>query len=341
MKNLTSFCFVHLISFQVLAQDTLSLFEHLFQEKVLEMSLETDVRKMVKNKYKEIYQAATLSYKSLENDSLIRHSLEIRARGNARKSNCFYPPLKLKFPKKELASLGLNPEFNKIKMVCPCRKGKTYAEYILKEYLAYRLFNIMSDMSFKVQLVEVNFIDEKGKAQPFKGYGFLLEPADELAARFNGEEHKASIVNPKYTMPEQTNLLNIFQYMIGNTDWSINKSHNIFSFRSPDFRLPVAVPYDFDYSGIVNTTYAIPNEDLRIEEVTERLFRGICRTDGSYQAALQAFLDKKELIYAALNELTMLDEKSRNWVANYLDDFFEEMASPFVKRNVFEERCEN
>lgn len=309
------------------SKDESSIFQHFQRDSILKITFETNLGQLIKKKFKENYQEAQLSY--LDSAGMEQtKTLKVRARGNSRKSTCFYPPLKLKFAKADLQAMDLKSNFNKLKLVCQCRKGGLYEQYLIKEYLAYLLFNEVSPMSFRVQLVELNFVDTAGKIKPFTSYGFLIEPAEEMAARFDGTPYRASVLNPKYTLPEQTNLISLFQYMIGNTDWAIANNHNIFSFRSYRYSLPVCVPYDFDYAGIVNTIYAVPSEKLSIENVTERLFRGICRAEGTYESVAQSFITRKDAFYKVIENCSQLTSKSRKWMIKYMDDFFQIIESP-------------
>ena len=65
--------------------------------------------------------------------------------------------------------------------------------------------------------------------------------------------------------------------MIGNTDWNLDKSHNIELIRPASGGAPIPVPYDFDWSGLIAPPYARPNQMLGIGSVKQRLFRGFCR----------------------------------------------------------------
>jgi len=321
MKQTFFLLFLSLLYLSSNGKDEPSLFNHFQRDSMLQITFETDLGQLIKKKFKENYQEAALTY--LDSTGVARtQNLKVRARGNSRKSTCFYPPLKLKFSKTALQAAGFQSNFNKLKLVCQCRKGELYEQYLIKEYLAYLLFNEVSPMSFRVQLVEINFVDTAGKMKSFTSYGFLIEPAEEVAARFDGTPYRASVLNPKYTLPEQTNLLYLFQYMIGNTDWAIASNHNIFSFRTYNYSLPVCVPYDFDYAGIVNTIYAVPNEKLPIEEVTQRLFRGICRAEGVYESVAQSFITRKQAFYKVIEECSQLNFKSKRWMIGYLDGFF-------------------
>jgi len=327
MKHTFSICFFVLLFISAIGKNEPSIFQHFQRDSILKITFETNLGQLIKKKFKENYQEAQLSYLDSMGKEQTK-TLKVRARGNSRKSTCFYPPLKLKFTKVDLQAMGFQSNFNKLKLVCQCRRGEVYEQYLIKEYLAYRLFNEVSPMSFRVQMIEINFVDTAEKMKSFKSYGFLIEPAEEVAARFEGTPYRASVLNPKYTLPEQTNLIYLFQYMIGNTDWAIANNHNIFSFRTYNYSLPVCVPYDFDYAGIVNTIYAVPNDKLPIKNVTERLFRGICRESGTYESVAQSFITRKDAFYKVIDDCPQLISKSRSWMSNYLDDFFRIVESP-------------
>ncbi|MEM8527707.1 MAG: hypothetical protein AAF806_02410 [Bacteroidota bacterium] len=327
MKQISLLLVFSILYLLVDGKDDPSIFQHFQRDSLLQMTLKTDLRQLVRKKSRESYQAAQLNYLDATGiEQMVQ--LKVRARGNARKSLCFYPPLKLKFAKADLEAMGFNTNFNKLKLVCPCKKGELHEQYLIREYLAYRLFNEVSPMSFRVQLVALNIVDTTEKMKPLKSYGFLIEPEQEVATRFDGIPHRTSVLNPKYTLPEQTNLIYLFQYMIGNTDWSITGQHNMFSFRTRRYTLPVCVPYDFDYSGIVNTTYAVLSEKLSISSVTERLFRGTCRAEGTYASVAQSFITRKAAFYQIIAACSPLTSKSSDWMCTYLDEFFKIIENP-------------
>jgi len=120
--------------------------------------------------------------------------------------------------------------------------------------------------------------------------------------------------------------------MIGNTDWSVPNQHNckvLVEINTDTPELGVIVPYDFDYSGLVNASYAIPAEGLGIESVRQRIYTGICRSEGVFLNALREFAGKKESFYSVITEFPYLDERSKKDMTRYMDEFY----SLFDKRN--------
>src|SRR5690606_26257310 len=94
---------------------------------------------------------------------------------------------------------------------------------------------------------------------------------------------------------EQASLVAVFEYLIGNTDFSMvhgarddDCCHNIvpFSREGQDYLI---IPYDFDFSGLVNAAYASPNPELPIRSVTRRLYRGLCEQNPYLESSLGKF----------------------------------------------------
>lgn len=313
-------------TFTTFGADTLSIFQALSKDSALHMTITTDLNRWIKKKQKEEYQSATITFETPAKD-LQQWQVKIRARGNMRKQICFFPPYKIKFSKSDLRNRGLIAQFNDIKVVTSCKSGDSFDEYILKEYMAYKLYNELTEKSFRVQLLCIKYIDSKGKRKGFESYGFLIEPVDELAHRLDSKVTQPIVLNPKYTLPAQINLMVLFQYMIGNTDWAVANSHNMKAFRSKAYPYPFCVPYDFDYAGFVNTPYAVPADRLPIERVTQRHFRGYCRSAGTYQTTAQIFQAKKEQLLQLCLDFGYFSEKTKRSTIEYLNSFFEIIKS--------------
>ena len=122
--------------------------------------------------------------------------------------------------------------------------------------------------------------------------------------------------------------MSVFQYRIGNTDWSIGNIHNLELVKTPKYRKVITVPYDFDYAGLVNTTYAVPAEKLPIQSVLDRLYRGPGCTEEEARAAIDHFLSLENEIIAFCETFSPLNERAKQDAINYLSKFFEELKSP-------------
>src|SRR5690606_2571982 len=148
-------------------------------------------------------------------------------------------------------------------------KPSAYEQYVLKEYLAYRLYNALTDKSLRVRLARVTYRDSRRRGRAVERYALFVEHFDALAARLGGAVVPPAEVRPTDFDPQSLAIFELFEYMIGNTDWSVVAGHNVVHIREPDGAV-TAVPFDFDFSGLVNASYALPPEQLPIRSVTQR-----------------------------------------------------------------------
>lgn len=295
---------------------------------VLNLSLRFDITNYKRKKPKEEYMDALLTYHINDRDS-INKKIKLKSRGEMRNGYCDFPPIRLNFSKAEFQKADVR-KIDKIKLVTHCEYGNE--ENLFKEYLIYKLFNVLTDTSFRVRLVKMEYINTYKKSKPVDTYAFFIEPIEILAARTNSVEVTSLKLSQKNIYPYMMDRMAIFNYMIGNTDWSVPNQHNVkvlSKLAVGTAGLGMIVPYDFDYSGLVNADYAVPFEGLGIKSVTERRYVGICRSEETFIQALQEFRDKKEEFYKVINEFPLLKEKTKKEMTGYLDSFY----SGFDKRN--------
>ena len=300
-------------------------------DEVLELSLVTDIRSLTRDRDEDReYHPATLIVAGEQGDS-VSVPLRVRTRGNFRRQAniCTFPPIRMNFYRDSVTGSVFDGQ-NRLKLVVHCRNSDQYEQYILQEYLVYRLFNLFSEMSFRVRLARVTYVDTEDRIDTVTRYAFIIEDAGAMAERNGWEELEIPLVPPDVVPQDHMAMVEVFQYMIGNTDFSgFLKSetedeccHNtipIGSLNGPVF----PIPYDFDVTGIVNTRYASPPPNLPIRSVRERLFRGLCRDPVFLEDALQLFIDKRNAIYDLYHNMDLLDNRVRDRTIAYLDDFFE------------------
>jgi len=297
-------------------------------EDMLELDLRFDLTHYTKKKPKEEYLKALLTYHINENDSINRE-IKLKSRGEFRNGYCAFPPVMVNFKKAGFVKEDLN-KISKMKLVTHCQKGNE--TNLLKEYLIYKLFNVLTDSSFRVRLLKINYINTYKKSKPIVSYGFFIEPVPSLTERIKCIEVEAINLTQKNIQPEYMDRAAIFNYMIGNTDWSVPNQHNLKVFTipgSPTPELGMVIPYDFDYSGMVNAHYAVPAEGLKISSVRDRIYLGVCRERGDYESAIREFAEKKDAFYRVIREFKYLDEKTKKDMMRYLDEFY----SGFDKQN--------
>ena len=299
----------------------------------LNVTLSTDISNLVNGKIRDGYQKAIFTSK-LSDSSTISEEIRVGIRGHMRRSVCYMPPLRLNFHNPTSPKLY---SLNSLKLVCACRGSDSYQQLLLKEYLIYRMYNLLTEKSFRVRLINITYEDDKDKKKPTTQYAFFVENIDVLAKRNRCKEWKGAKMQNETTDRNQMTMVAIFEYMIGNTDWSIPADHNIKLIvpKKDNTARPYAVPYDFDYSGIVNAEYAVPEPQLGIESVVERLYRGFPRTIEELQPVLDIFKQQKENIYTLIRDFEMLDKQSKNEMIRYLDDFYKTINDPVAIKYTF------
>ena len=268
--------------FKPLLQMVMDTFQIFGPEEPLEFTVSTDLKGLSKNKFKDEYQPAKVIYNLWDSISIYRE-IRIKPRGEFRLKNCSNPPLRVNVKKTEEV-FQLLDDFSKLKMVVPCKGGSSYQAYIFTEYLAYKLYNVITDNSFKVRLIRLNYRDTSGKIKPGDAYTFIIESEKALAKRRECISLESKKISARALDPETAAILYVFQYMIGNTDWSVPGLHNMKLLKTMDVSKPNPMPvaYDFDYAGIVDAPYAIPGDHVNIDDVTEREYMGYCLSTGAY-----------------------------------------------------------
>ncbi len=295
-------------------------------EHPIEVTIITDVKRLRKEKKDPTYQDADI--KMIFSDKLvIEEKIRMMPRGVYRKNNCDIASLMLNFNNK--TSPLLSP-LKKIKLVSTCRDANIFSEFVLREFATYKLYNLISNMSFRVRLLHLTLQDSEKKSKEITNYAFLIEDMKDLADRNNCREIKGKNFSTEATNRDQTTIVNLFQYMIGNTDWSIPNYHNVKLMvpKNDTTARPYAIGYDFDYAGIVNTFYAVPAPALDIQSVTERNYRGFSRSLDELNNALSIFKDKKDQIYYFIDHFVYMSDKSRKYMLGYIDGFYKLIDNP-------------
>lgn len=275
--------------------------------------------------------------------------LEVRTRGNSRLRVCDFPPLRLDFPRKQMAEGGSAGSVfagqDKLKLVTHCSDKERDAGNLYDEYLAYRLFNVISEDSYRVRLLEVEYVDtgDEGAAPQVRD-AFLIESEEDFAKRRGATALEAPGVVVSRLDAAQAARLYVFQYLIGNTDWSLVTAeaadtccHNVDLFARDGRTLPV--PYDFDLSGLVHASYARPDPSLRIASVRTRRYRGYCIAPEELAAALDAVVSLETEMLTMADAVPAVGEDDRRKRRDYLSEFFGDAADREALLKQFGKRC--
>lgn len=286
----------------------------------IELRLEGDIHDLLRDKGDQRKQHVARLHYTIGSDSGTI-PVKLRTRGIFRLRTCSFPPIRIDFPSHEVTGTPFAGQ-NRLKLATHCQGGASFERNLLKEYSLYRVLNVVTDTSYRVRLAHVTYVDS-ARADTVVRYGFLIESEGELAGRIGAEVVTQGQVVDYITEPSYMTLVAVYEYLIGNTDWSVWGRHNISVLRGlAEPHSLLGVPYDYDFSGAVGAPYATPPPQLPIHSVRERYYRGYCQPDTVLDQALERFRLSKDSIYAAVRAVPGLPEHDAKSVLDYFDGFF-------------------
>ena len=335
---LCAICACFIVPVSILAQSGPKQ-ENLFDsDSILTITLRGDIKALL-NDRQENSQFHPLVVSYIDQEGIESNiSAEAKTRGHFRKlkANCLYPPLLLHFFKSDSLQLTLFKDQEKLKLVMPC-SGDNYVVY---EWLTYKLYNIISPQSFKARLVRIMLSDNNKKKTISPFYGILLEDENQMATR-NNEIIISRKMAPEDTKPDSFLKMAVFEYMIGNTDWSVQYLQNIKLVATDSTQRPGTVPYDFDHAGIVNAPYAEPAEELNMASVLERRYRGYCLQDiKQFDPVIALYNNVKPAVYNLYKNCSLVDKRYLKTTIKYLDDFYAAINDPVALKKEFSYPCD-
>jgi len=250
--------------------------------------------------------------------------VQIRTRGKTRREMdvCWFFPLRVNFKKKEADNTPFEGQ-NILKLVTHCNKSNEFEQNTILEYLIYKAFNVLTDSSFEVRPAMINYIDITKKTDTLTRFAFFIEREKYLARRLNMIELEDEKIHPMHMDEYHTCLMDIFQYMVGNTDYSAYTLHNMILLSDSLRANPtVPVPYDFDWSGIISARYAVPHPMIHTDEVEERVYRGFKKDSTVVYATLRLFNARKEQIIQVFEDCPWLNNGRKKEAVKYLESFY-------------------
>jgi hypothetical protein len=297
----------------------------LFQsEEILNLKLAADFNTVFSVKDDSTLFPATISL--TDNTGVERNiEIELRTRGKTRREKdvCRFTPLRLEFPKKETKNTPFEGQ-KAIKLVTHCNIQDFYEQNTILEYLIYKAYNVLTDSSFKVRPAMITYIYTDEKSDTVQRFAFFLEREKHLANRLHGIEFEQEKFNPNMLNAFPTCLMDMFQYMIGNTDYSSYDLHNVILVSDSTRKFPpIPIPYDFDWSGLISANYAVPHPIIGSDHVSERVYRGFKKEPFIVYHTIEIFKVKKEEIYQVFENYELLDINEKKQVIKYLDEFYE------------------
>lgn len=273
-----------------------------------------------------------------ENGGPVTIPVQLGTRGNLRLKPkiCFFVPLRVEFSKKQARGTPFEGQ-GSLKLVTHCRNSGDYEERVLEEALAYRIANVVTAASFRTRVARATYVDSRNGKTLTTRWAMFIEDADDVARRLQG---RIAPLKKLFRDLDQPSLLrlSLFQFAIGNTDYSIHALHNV---RLVQDRQGVLRPlaYDFDVSGLVDPPYGAPDPRLLIRSLRDRLYRGPCLPLDEFEPILAEFRAKKTQILALYDAEPGLDQKRRDAAKDYLAEFFDIIESPERTKRFLVDRC--
>lgn len=263
--------------------------------------------------------------------------LRVRTRGIYRLAHCDFPPVRLRFAEREVRGTPLEA-LGRPKLVSPCHDDREDEQNLLHEYALYLVYQLFTPFSFGARLLRVTWEDAADRVRPVTRWAFVTEDPERLARRLGGvlaAEQGARL--GRLARPEAITM-SIYQYFIANTDWAVPFLHNIVLVRSDTL---YAVPYDFDWSGVIDARYAVPNRRiLHIQTVRERQYRGLCQPADKLDPVLARFEALRDSIAAVYRAVPGLEPRVVERALRYYDEFYREAADRSrFERRVVEPDC--
>lgn len=278
------------------------------------------------------YHNLTFSYESADGQE-IKSTITAKTRGHFRKNslNCSMPPILLNFSNAQLPADSPFKGQEKLKLVTPCQDDR----YVLREYFAYKIYNLYTEKSFRNRLVKLTFMEEGKETKAKTVYCFLIEDEHAMAKRNGLDLLEKDLIRPEKTERETFLDMALFELLIANTDWSVQYRQNVKLLGKENSPVIYTVPYDFDHSGLVTAPYAKPAEALEMTSVRERRYRGYCLRDlSAFQSAIDRQLQLKEKVLSIYSNNSLLDPKYVASTIKYLEEFYDILTNE-KKRSAF------
>jgi len=281
-----------------------------------------------------------------------RFDVQLAAGGISRRTGgiCAFPPLRLNFDGDAVRGTIMQGQ-NKLKLVTRCRVGANYEQISVLEYTAYRLYNEVTPLSFRVRPARVTYRDSEGRREEDAQFNFLIEDVNDMARR-NGRRVGLDVVSDTVRSSqldaENSARFGLFEYMIGNLDWDMVSGHpgeqcchnsKLIAATQETRTDVISVPYDFDYSGFVNAPYATPPEGINVQNVRQRYYRGYCRHNDQLPAVVAHFQSRRAAILGVIDNEARLTPDRRRAARQYIEGFFEILDDPERFQHMVVDRC--
>jgi hypothetical protein len=298
-------------------------------DQVIRVTIKGPIKRLISGEDRSRVVPATVS---MGTESLPAQ-LSPRGITRLRKDTCDFPPIRVDFTGAPPAS-SLFAGQRRLKLVTHCRSSDSFQQYPLLEYATYRLYNLLSPMSFRARLAQVDYVEDDGRPVTSR-IGFFIEDLGDVARRNGMKEAQVGARIPVASLnPADAARFAVFQYLISNLDWAMQAGpendtccHNSRLISVAGTVPYTTVPYDFDYSGLVDAPYAAPPEGINVSSVKMRRYRGFCRHNAEALKAAADIRGQQGALMAVFTQIPQLNEGSRRKASGFLAKSFQDIAT--------------
>jgi hypothetical protein len=285
---------------------------------------------------------------SMQSSGALPVEVIVRGGWRALPENCSVPPLFVRFDENSSATTPFEGQ-TMLPLTTHCGRGMSldaasrklsnadWEQYLLREFLAYRLYNTITDLSLRVRLVRIHYPNPDKPRRSIENYAFFTEHFDSLAERSGMTRPGRGAFDPERLDAMASGMLALFQFMIGNTDFSLARERNLILLDQSGRQLPV--PYDFDMSGLVNTHYAGPAPGVPIKNVRERYFLGYCQPGTDWETLYDRFQKREQAILKLTRTVPGMHRRSIKSTLRFLEKFFDLLNDPGARQRQISGQC--
>jgi len=271
----------------------------------------------------------------------ISYPIALTPRGITRlkKDICDFPPLRVELTRQAPPG-SLFQGQRRLKLFVHCKRDAGFQQKVLLEYSGYRLYNLMTPLSFRARLANINYVGTDGRPY-ISRIGYFLEDLSDVAKR-NGfsNAHLGALVPVTQLEPFAAARVAIFEYMISNYDWSMRAGpkgeeccHNSRLLTDTPNGLLTPVPYDFDFSGLVDAPYAGPPEGIPIDNLRQRNYRGYCMHMAQARAFAAQLAPRRAEFVGVFGQIPGLDQSNQSRASAFINGFFDDLARGRIFRS--------
>lgn len=308
------------------AQDTYEIPPLFASRELLTLTIATDLQPLMRDKMEDApWREGFIAFPG-ENGETLRRPVRLRTRGLWRLRHCSFPPLRFNFVKDSVKGTVFARQ-DRPKLATHCRSSNDYEQWLLQEYLVYRVQEVLTPVGLMARLARITYVDVAAREDTVTRYAILLEDPDAMAERLGGRRIETKGIPQTHLDGSSAVILGLFQFMIGNTDWSVPGLHNIelVETATGDY---LGVAYDYDWTGAIDARYAEPAATLGIRNVRQRLWRGICPDTTTLQTAIEHFQAQRPRVEAMFDSVPGLEPARARRMREYFGEFYDLIAEP-------------